>query len=30
MVFLLQIKTFVDGGNSGDGPFLRCGGDGSV
>ena len=29
-VFLLQIKTFVSGGNSGDGPFLRCGGDGSV
>lgn len=29
-VFLLQIKTFVSGGNSGDGPFLRYGGDGSV
>ena len=29
-VFLLQIKTFVGGGNGDDGPFVRCGGDGSV
>lgn len=29
-VFLLQIETFVGGGNGGDGPFLRCGGDESV
>lgn len=29
-VYLLQIETFVGGGSSGDGPFLRCGGDGSV
>ena len=28
-VFLLQIETFV-GGDSGDGSFVRCGGDGSV
>lgn len=29
-VFLLQIETFVGGGSSGDGPFVRCGGDESV
>lgn len=27
---LLQIKTFVGGGNGDDGSFVRCGGDGSV
>ena len=29
-VYLLQIETFVGGSNSGDGLFVRCGGDGSV
>ena len=29
-VFLLQNETFAGGGNGGDGPFLRCGGDESV
>lgn len=29
LVFLLQIETFV-GGNSGDGSFVRYGGDGNV
>lgn len=29
-VFLLQVETFVGGGNGDDGPFVRCGGDGSV
>lgn len=29
-VFLLQIETFVSGGNGDDGPFVRCGGDGNA
>lgn len=29
-VYLLQIETFVGGSSGGDGPFVRCGGDGSV
>lgn len=29
-VYLVQIETFVGGSSGGDGPFVRCGGDGSV
>lgn len=29
-VYLLQVETFVSGGNGDNGPFVRCGGDESV
>lgn len=29
-VYLLQVETFVGGGNGDNGPFLRCGGDKSA